>query len=84
MESLNDTDGFGGIAVRDFHNGFGKFFVVVFELCELGDEFVLLFTHPFEFFLHDGVLVDDRVLGLKLVIVALFVFFLDLKKFCPG
>ena len=43
-----------------------------------------MFAHTFEFLLHDGVLVDDGVLRLELVVVFLYLLSLLLLELDPG
>ena len=65
--------------MRHPHDGLGKLLIVIFELSDLTDQLILLLPHSFELFLHDGVLVDNGVLRLEFVVVALLVLLLNLE-----
>jgi hypothetical protein len=51
------------------------------QLRDFCDKFIFLLTHTLELLLHDGVLVDNRMLRLKLIIIALIVLFFFLVNF---
>jgi hypothetical protein len=81
LEGLDEGHALGeSVALRVLEDGVGQLLVVGFQLGDLSDEFVLLLAHALQLLLHDGVLIDDRVLRLELVVVALVVLLLLLVE----
>jgi hypothetical protein len=85
LEGLDEGHVFcQAFALGVLEQGICQFLIMGLQLGNFGDELILLLAHAFEFLLHDGVLIDDGVLRLELVIVPLVVFLLLLVDLDPG
>ena len=86
LESLKDgdVDGSSLISPCNFDKIVCQLFIVAFDLTDLANKVIFLFPHPFQFLLHHGILIDNRMLLLKLVIISLFCIFLFLIQLHSG
>ena len=86
LESLKDRDVDGGslISPCNFNKIVSQLFVMSFDLTYLANKIIFLLPHPFQFLLHHGILIDYRMLVLKLVVISLFSIFLFLIQLHPG
>jgi hypothetical protein len=55
-----------------------------FKLANLCNKFILLLPHSLELFLHDGILVNNGMLRLELIVVALIILLILLVDLHPG